>query len=115
MEYINIIIGLAAFFVALRAFNLQREEIIKNGRISALMHTSNLLQERIDYHMKLADAENTSDGWKVYHKNKLNHKLRPLKHTIDFEFIKLASMYDGIIHEDKIKELLKSEKKIDSE
>jgi len=114
VEYINIIIGLAAFFVALRALNLQREEIIKNGRISALMHTSNLLQERIDYHMKIADDNNTSHNWKERHKNKVNHKLRPLKSTIDFEFIKLASMYDDIIHEDKLKELLKSEKKIDS-
>ena len=112
MEYINIIIGLGALLVGLWALNLQRKEIIKNGKINALVHASNLLQERIDYHMKIADDNHTSNEWKERHQAKVNSKLRPLKSSIDMEFINLVSKYDGILHEDKLKKILSDEKKI---
>jgi hypothetical protein len=112
MEYINIIVGIGALLVALWALNLQRKEIIKNGKINALIHASALLQERIDYHMKIADDSQTSKEWKERHQQKVNHKLRPLKSSIDMEFINIVSQYDGVLHEDKLKQLLETEKQI---
>jgi len=112
MEYLNIIVGIGAFIVAIWTLDLQRKEIIKNGKINALIHTSQLLKERIDYHMKIADDSKTSNEWRERHQLKINEKLRPLKSSIDEEFINLVSKYDGVLHEDKLKKLLDTEKKI---
>lgn len=112
MEYINIIVGLGAFIVALWTLNLQRKEIIKNGKISALIHASQLIQERIDYSNRIVDNKNTENKWREGHKNKINNKLRPLKSSIDEEFLNLVSKYDGILHEEKLRKILKSENKV---
>jgi hypothetical protein len=106
MDYINILVGLGALLIALRALNLQRKEIIKNGKITALIHASQLIQEKIDYHNRIIDDNKTKKEWKDGHKNKINHKLRPLKSNIDLEFINIVSEYDGVLHEDKLRDIL---------
>jgi len=114
MDYINIVVGLGALFIAIWALNLQRKEIIKNGKISALIHASQLVQEKIDYHTRMVDDSKTSSEWKERHKNKINYKLRPLKSSIDLEFINIVSKYDGILHEEKLRDILESKDKVQS-
>ena len=87
------------------------KEIIKNGKINTLIHASQLIQEKIDYHNRIFDAEGIKKEWKERHKNKINYKLRPLKSSIDLEFINIVSQYDGILHEDKLRDILEIENK----
>jgi len=112
MEYINILVGLGALVIALWTLNLQRKEIIKNGKINALIHASQLIQEKIDYHNRIFDSPKTNKEWKEGHKNKINHKLRPLKSSIDLEFVNIISEYDGILHEDKLRDILEIGSKV---
>lgn len=114
MEYINIITGLGALIIAMWAFNLQRREIIKNTKMNALIHASQLIQERIDYRGKLIDAPNTRTDMRYKHIAVINKELRPLKSSIDFEFIKHVGKYDSILYQDKLQKILKSENKLEN-
>lgn len=110
MDFIEVLIGTIALGVAFWALNLQRREIIKNGKISALIHSSNLVQEKINYHSKIIDELKINNGDWQGHAVKINKTLRPLKKDLDKEFLNVVSTYDGLLHEDKIREALKTEK-----
>ena len=106
MDFLEVIVGAIALIVAARAFTLQKYEIIKNGRISALVHSSNLIQQKIEYHNKIID-DMKSQG-KSYqewggHAGRINDDFRPLKKKIDCELLTLMSKHDGIDLADEIK------------
>ncbi|HCG8583618.1 TPA: hypothetical protein NJ534_001487 [Vibrio parahaemolyticus] len=73
------VISAIALVVACWALKLQRNEIIKNGRISALSHTSNLLQQKIDFHSKIIDALKKQGKDFKGHSQRVNDELRPLR------------------------------------
>ncbi|MCP4490062.1 MAG: hypothetical protein GY820_22505 [Gammaproteobacteria bacterium] len=109
MGQFEIIIGAVGLLIAIWALNLQRKEIIKNGRITALIHASNLLQEKIEYYRDIVD-DMKSQG-KEYNEwigtaNRINNEFKPLKQKIDLEFIEIAAKYDGILHEQEIRKAL---------
>ncbi len=110
MEYIEVGIGVIALAIAIWALNLQKKEIIKNGKISSLIHSASLIQEKIDYHSKIIDDMKSKGkpqkDWGG-HATKINNNLRPLKEKINAEFLSLASKYDGVLHEDEIRASLK--------
>jgi len=109
MEYIEIVIGVVALIIAVWALNLQRKEIIKNGKISSLIHSASLIQEKIDYHHKIiSDMKSAGKDYEEWqgHAARINKELRPLKEKVNAEFLNLASKYDGILHEDEIRKHL---------
>ncbi|PHS26357.1 MAG: hypothetical protein COA83_03100 [Methylophaga sp.] len=112
MEYLEIIVGIIALAIAIWALNLQRREIIKNGRINALIHASQMIQDKIDFHSKIIDdiEKNKTNKSSGGHKSRINKELRPLKNKIDMEFIDLAAKYNGVLHENEIREALKPSK-----
>jgi len=111
MEYIEVVIGSIALAIAIWALNLQKKEIIKNGKISSLIHSASLIQEKIDYHTKIIDdmksEGKTKKDWGG-HAAKINNNLRPLKERVNTEFLNLASKYDGVLHENEIRASLNS-------
>lgn len=113
MAHIEIIVGVAALAIAMRALFLQRKEIIKNGQINSLIHTASLLQEKIDYHSRIINdmksAGKKYDEWDG-HAARINNELRPLKEKVNTEFLNLGSKYDGILHESEIRKALNFKK-----
>jgi len=110
--------AVVGLLIALWALRLQRREIAKNGKISALIHASKMLQEKIDYHSKImGDIEDDFDKRAIWrgHANRINEELRPLKNRIDIEFINIAAKYEGIFHENQIRQALKPKRNEDSE
>ena len=110
MEYIESIVGLIALVIAIWALNLQRSEIIKNGKINSLIYTASMLQQRIDYHSRIINDMKGEgkqyDEWSG-HALKINNELRPLLKKVNTEFLDIASKYDGILHENEIRSALK--------
>jgi hypothetical protein len=106
MELLETIFTGIGLSIAIWALVLQRREIIKNGRINSLIYASQMLQERIDYHDQIIDdAKAKKTIWKG-HADKINKELRPLKKQINAEFINLASKYDGVLHEEQLRQTL---------
>ena len=107
-------VAVVGLLIALWALRLQRREIVKNGRINALIHASKMLQEKIDYHDKImANLVDDSEKRAIWrgHANRINSELRPLKNRIDLEFINIAAKYEGILHENEIRKALEPKKK----
>lgn len=98
MDILEVLVGAIALFVAARAFTLQKQEIVKNGRINALVHSSNLIQQKIDFHDKIIDnmknQKKPHAEWKG-HTHRINDQFRPLKAKIDAELLDLMSKHDG--------------------
>ena len=114
MEYLEVIVGMFALIIAIRALNLQRREIIKNGKISALIHSASMIQSKIDYHSRIiTDMKNQGKPYEDWqgHEKRINTELRPLKEEIDTEFLNVISSYDGLLHEDKIRHAIKARKR----
>ena len=113
MDFVEILLGTIALLIAARAFTLQKYEIIKNGRISALVHSSNLIQQKIEFHGKIIDDMKEQGKshieWKG-HTHRINDQFRPLKKKIDSELLELMAKHDGMNLADEIKSTLKISK-----
>lgn len=110
MENIELIIGTTALIIAVWALHLQRKEIIKNGRINALIRVAQMIQEKINYHDNIIEDMKKQGRKYDGHAHRINNELRPLKNKINMEFINLAAKYDGVLHENEIREALKPNK-----
>ena len=110
MDFLEVLVGTIAAIIALRALKLQRNETIKNGRMSALIHSSNLIQQKIDYHNKIIDNVGKNSNSIQGHKNRINEELRPLKHKIDLELLELMGQNDGVIQINEITQALQPKK-----
>ena len=66
MEYLEVIVGTIGLAIALWALNLQRREIIKNGRINSLIHASQMIQEKIEYHNGIIDDKKTRESHLIH-------------------------------------------------
>lgn len=112
MGYVEAVIGLVALLVALRALNLQRYEIIKNGKINSLIHMSSMLQSKIDYHNRIIDdLKKSNEAWGG-HAARINNELRPLKEKMDEELISLISKYEGMPELDEIKMAIRGRRSV---
>ena len=113
MEFIDVSVAVIALLIAAWALNLQRREIIKSGKVVALVHSAEMIQRKIDYHTRIIDDMKTQgktfEEWEG-HAHRINKELRPLKEEIDTEFLNVVSSYDGLLHEDKIRDAIKSRK-----
>lgn len=114
MNYIELFLTLIAVVIACWALNLQRREIIKNGKINSLIHMSSLIQDRIDFHRRIIDDikhynETIGDEkkQKVFggHSHKVNKELRPLKHKVDSELFDLIEKYEGISNINEVRKV----------
>ncbi|MEO1254978.1 MAG: hypothetical protein AAFY41_08845, partial [Bacteroidota bacterium] len=108
LTHIETIAGLIGIIIAIRAFILQKREVMKNGQIATLTHASNLLQNKIDH------SEAIIQGWKSIGNNewrsmadKVNRELRPTKNKIDVELLNLLDDDQLKIDIEKVKELVK--------
>lgn len=113
IEFIAGVIGIFGFLVAIRAFNLQKKEIVKNGRIATLTHASNLLQIKIDHNEKIiADLKLKNNGLDEWVKlaDKVNKELRPAKSEIDCELLDLLDDDNLQIDVLRVKELISNKK-----
>ncbi|MBO1254826.1 hypothetical protein J3L16_03875 [Alteromonas sp. 5E99-2] len=104
----EVYVGVVAATIAIIALFLQRYEIIKNGRMSALIHASNLIQQRIDYYENIIQGVEERGESSFGLKSRINDELRPLKHKIDFELLDLMGRHDGVTQIPDIKSALKS-------
>ena len=113
MDYMEVIVGVIGLAIAIWTLNLQRKEIIKNGKLTALIHSSSIIQEKIDFHSKIiADLKVQGKPYSG-HASRINEELRPLKRDIDNEFLNITADYGGLFQEDRIREALKFKKTSD--
>lgn len=113
MEYLNVVVGVIALLIAIWALNLQRRAIIRNGKVNALIHSASMIQGKIDYHSRIIDDMKANkknyEEWEG-HAHRINKELRPLKEEIDTEFLNVVASYDGLLHENKIRNAIQSKK-----
>jgi hypothetical protein len=96
MYSVEILVGVVGLMIALWQLNLQKREIIKNGKINSLIHISSMLQGNIDYHDKIInDKRQRNEKWKG-HADKVNDELRPLKNDVDDELLNLIALYENM-------------------
>jgi uncharacterized radical SAM superfamily protein len=76
--------------------------------MSALIHSSNLIQQRIDYYSQIIENVEKNGGSTNGHKGRVNDELRPLKKKIDFELLELMGQNDGITQVFEITQALQS-------
>ena len=60
MYSVEILVGVVGLMIALWQLNLQKREIIKNGKINSLIHISSMLQAKSDYHDKIINDKRLS-------------------------------------------------------
>ena len=96
MYSVEILVGVVGLMIALWQLNLQKCEIIKNGKINSLIHISSMLQAKSDYHDKIInDKRQRNEKWKG-HADKVNDELRPLKNDVDDELLNLIALYENM-------------------
>tara|TARA_B110000483_G_scaffold216906_1_gene268861 strand:+ start:288 stop:629 length:342 start_codon:yes stop_codon:yes gene_type:complete len=96
MYSVEILVGVVGLMIALWQLNLQKREIIKNGKINSLIHISSMLQAKSDYHDKIInDKRQRNEKWKG-HADKVNDELRPLKNDVDDELLNLIALYENM-------------------
>ena len=96
MYSVEILVGVVGLMIALWQLNLQKREIIKNGKINSLIHISSMLQAKSDYHDKITnDKRQRNEKWKG-HADKVNDELRPLKNDVDDELLNLIALYENM-------------------
>ena len=107
---LEVLVGVIAAAIAITALFLQRYEIIKNGRMNALIYASTLVQQRIDYYDNLIKSmERDNNNANTYGiKKRINEELRPLKQKIDFELLDLMGRHEGVAQVPDIKSALQS-------
>lgn len=120
-SFFEILVTAVGLGVAIWALKLQRDEIIKNSHINALIYTSQLLQEKLEYRSniigskkdninrlvaekkalqaddggKIQNAIDAERDWFNFHKELVNNELKPLKENIDIQIVQFASNYGG--------------------
>ena len=96
MYSVEILVGVVGLMIALWQLNLQKREIIKNGKINSLIHISSMVQAKSDYHDKIInDKRQRNEKWKG-HADKVNDELRPLKNDVDDELLNLIALYENM-------------------
>lgn len=96
MHSVEILVGVVGLMIALWQLNLQKREIIKNGKINSLIHISSMLQRKIDFYDKIIDdKKHLNEKWKG-HADKVNAELRPLKNDVDEELLNLIALYENM-------------------
>jgi len=109
MDYLEVIVGAIAATIALWALNLQKKEIINNGRITSLIHASNMIQGKIDYYSKIINDKKSQnkhyDEWNGL-AARINNEFRPLKEEIDQQLLELMDNHNEILRSEAIKKAL---------
>jgi hypothetical protein len=89
----EILIGIAAFIVALWQLNLQRKETIRNGKINTLVHISTLLKDKIYHYDSIIDSLKTQNKSWQGHAKVINEELRPLLNQVNKDLLQITSEY----------------------
>lgn len=87
MDFLDVVVGSIGLLVALMALDCQRKEIAKNGKINTYIHTSELIQKKIDYYNRIINDLKSQNKDFSGHAHKINKVLRPLKDDIDSKLI----------------------------
>ena len=89
----EIFIAFGALAIAWWQLDLQKKEIKRNGKISALVNMSQMVRERIDLYGDIIEShKEQGKPWKG-HADKINKELRPLLAKINSELIDSSSSY----------------------
>lgn len=105
-HFASISLGLIAIVVAFWQLKLQREEIKRSGKVTALSHMASTLKDKIDYYEKIIEARKAKQGnWKG-HADKVNQEFRPLLEKLNNDIIELSNDYDLSLSASDIKALV---------
>jgi hypothetical protein len=85
------LIGLLGFIVAAWQLHLQRREIRRNGKITALVHMSVLIKERIDFYSSIIESLKAQGKSWQGHARVINDELRPLLAKIHKDLLDTTS------------------------
>jgi hypothetical protein len=104
---LEILIGIAAFVVALWQLNLQRKETRRNGKINSLVHVSTLLKDRIDFHAAIIESQKQKNLHWQGHASVINDKLRPLLNKVNKDLLEISSAYKCSFEHSDVEKALK--------
>ena len=111
MGYVQLILAVVAIGIAYRALHLQKNEIKKNGQITALAHLSDLMAVCISFLSKIIDDKKAQGAayseWSGLQKA-VNQELQPLKLSVDEELLDLMAFDSEKLNEKDIRESLRS-------
>lgn len=106
MGFIGSIIALGALFVAAYQLKLQKDEVIRSGKVPTLIHMASVIKDKIEYHEKIIEDQKEKQGkWKG-HADRVNNELRPLLEKLNRDIIEATSSYDVSLSRADIRELI---------
>ncbi|MBY4678570.1 hypothetical protein [Marinobacterium arenosum] len=111
----ELLVGAIALLIAIWQLKLQRQEIIRNGKISTLVHMATIIKDKIDHHEKIIENQKSNFGkWKG-HADRVNNELRPLLEKLNKEIIDTTASYNVSLTTSDIKELITQKSQFNNE
>lgn len=102
----SVIVGVIALMVAVWQLKLQKDEVVRNGKVATLIHMASIIKDKIDYHEKIIEAQkDKKEKWRG-HAERVNNELRPLLERLNKDIIEATSSYDVSLSTKDIKELI---------
>jgi len=102
----GLIVGLIALVIAIWQLKLQKDEVIRSGKVSTLIHMASIIKDKIDHHEKIIEGQKEKrEKWKG-HADRVNNELRPLLEKLNGDIIEATSSYDVSLSTADIKELI---------
>lgn len=102
----EILIAIIALLIAIWQLKLQRDEVIRNGKVSTLIHMANVIKDKIAVYEKIIeDKKARRENWKPL-ADKVNNELRPLLESLNKQIIDTTSSYHVLLSAGDIKELI---------
>jgi hypothetical protein len=102
----EVLVGAVALLIAAWQLKLQREEIIRNGKISTLVHMVSIVKDKIDHHETIIESQKRKqEKWKG-HADKVNNELRPMLEKLNKDILKTTASYNVSLTTNDIKELI---------
>lgn len=89
----EVILALFALILAWWQLSLQRREIQRNGKITALVNMSGMVRDRISFYSQMIDDLKARQRPWAGHATAINQELRPLLADINQEIIELTKDY----------------------
>jgi hypothetical protein len=102
----GLIVGVVAVVIAIWQLKLQKDEVIRNGKVSTLIHMATIIKGKIEHHEKIIEGQkDKKEKWKG-HADRVNNELRPLLEKLNRDIIEATSKYDVSLSSADIKELI---------
>lgn len=103
----ELLLGILGIAVAVWQLNLQRQEIRRNGQITALVHVSTLLKDKIDFHNAIIESAKASNQSWTGHAKVINEELRPLRSKVQDELLRISADHNNSLPHGEIASALK--------